>query len=270
MANSLLARLADRLVLCPTRHEIPPGDKTERRIAFGAGDLQIWTHRVGPSERAPPDLFILKFPGTGGRAECATAHPADRWPEINAEIWAVNPPGYGGSSGRASLRHVAAMADAAFDAVQAEATGRPILVTGNSLGCVAALYLAAHRRVSGLLLRNPPPLRQLIVERHGWWNLGLGARLIARQIPAELCPIANAARAAAPALFIMSRQDRVVPVDFQQRIHAAYAGENRVMPLANADHGCPPDESELPNYVEKLVWLLARMRSHAACFPQGS
>jgi len=40
---------------------------------------------------------------------------------------------------------------------------------------VAALSVAARRPVAGLVLQNPPPLRQLIMGHYGWWNLWLVA-----------------------------------------------------------------------------------------------
>ncbi|MCH7727988.1 MAG: hypothetical protein IH991_16155, partial [Planctomycetes bacterium] len=175
---SVLKRLADKIILQPTNHFIPAGGKTRRMVGVGNDDVEVWVQRtqggeLHVSDRA--DLFVLKFPGTGGRAERASKHPADCWPSHAAEVWAVNPPGYGGSGGRASLRVLAPMAQAVFTALQETAAGRPIVVTGNSLGAVIALYVAANCPVDGLLLRNPPPLREVIVGCHGWWNFGIGA-----------------------------------------------------------------------------------------------
>src|SRR5437899_673838 len=75
------------------------------------------------------------------------------------EIWAVNYPGFGGSSGPAQLRLIPSAALAAFDALQSKAGTRPIIVFGTSLGATVALHVAAHRNVHGIVLHNPPPLR---------------------------------------------------------------------------------------------------------------
>jgi pimeloyl-ACP methyl ester carboxylesterase len=251
----MLNRLADRLILCPTTHPIPAEQKRREAWRFEHGQFEVWIQNTGPAEKQiDADLFVLKFPGTGGRAERMSEHPAEVWPDLAAEVWTVNPPGYGGSGGRASLRYVTAVADAAWTQISARASGRPILATGNSLGCLAAMHLAANKPLAGLLVRNPPPLRELIAGQHGWWNLGL-SKFIAAQVPESLCSIANAARANVPAVFIMSEKDRTVPPSFQRRIIDAYAGEQRLMVLRDADHASPIDEQQVPDYVDILNWF---------------
>lgn len=255
MDPPLLSRLLDRLVLQPTRHPIPAEEKSRRLIPFGAGQLEVWTHRVGGAGGREPDLFVLKFPGTAGRAERSTDHPADSWPDRCVELWAVNPPGYGGSTGRARLQQLAPVARTVYDELQHQAAGRPLLVTGNSLGCASALHLAATCPLAGLLLRNPPPLREVIVGRHGWWNLGLGVRLVARHIPEELDCIGNARRAKMPAVFVTSGSDTLIAPNYQRLVLDVYAGEQRVLVLPDADHATPIASEEEPRYRELLAWL---------------
>lgn len=258
----VLRRLADKFILQPTNHALPTEGKSRRVVRVGKHEVEVWVQRTrGCSTRddSDADLFILKFPGTGGRAERASEHPADRWPSLAAEVWAVNPPGYGGSGGRASLRTLAPTAEAVFAAIQESAAGRPVIVTGNSLGTVTALFVAARFPIHGLLLRNPPPVREIIIGRHGWWNLGIGARLLSFAIPLELCSISNAKSTAVPALFISSAKDRTVPPRFQQQVIDAHAGPNRVMVLPNADHRTPLAEEEKPHYAEHLDWLLKQV-----------
>ena len=253
-----LSRLTDALVLRPTRHAIAVEHKRRHELPFRGGRLEFWQHQSGPESRGATDLAVLKFGGTGGRAERATEHPADCWPDLRADVWALNPPGYGGSSGRASLQVMAEMALCAYDYVRRAAGPLPLIVTGNSLGGVAALYLAAHRPVNGLVLRNSPPLRELIVDRFGWWNLWIGARLIARQVPAELDAIRNAQRCHVPAVFVSSLRDRIVWSRHQELIIEAYGGEKRVLRLPEADHGCPLTEPQREEYRLLLEWLRRR------------
>ena len=129
------------------------------------------------------------------------------------------------------------------------------MVTGNSLGCASALHLAATFPLAGLILRNPPPLREVIVGRHGWWNLGLGVRLLVRHIPAELDCIRNARRAQAPAVFITSGSDTLIAPNYQRLVLDVYAGEQRVLVLPDADHTTPMTSDEEPRYRELLAWL---------------
>jgi pimeloyl-ACP methyl ester carboxylesterase len=248
--------LTDKLVLQPTRHTLPTEGKTRRLVEFEGAKLEVWVQRTNPgAATSEPELFILKLPGKGGRAERASPHPAEVWSEASVEIWAFNPPGYGGSGGRATLKTFLPAVHAVFREFERAAAGRPKIVTGNSLGTTTALALAAEHSVHGLLLRNPPPLRELIVGEYGWWNLSLAARLVARHVPRELDSIANAARASAPAVFVSSGRDRLVPQMYQRRIIEAYAGASRVQLLAEAGHACPLAEHEIEEYRGHLEWL---------------
>lgn len=257
----MIARLADKLVLKPTRHSIATDGKSRHEVRFANGHIEVWVEQFAGATavNGEPDLLVLKFSGTGGRAECATPHPAEVWNDLRAEVWAVNPPGYGGSSGFATLRSMPAAVQTVFNAARSAAGNRPLVVTGNSLGTIYALYAASLGPVDGLLLRNPPPLPELIRERYGWWNLGLASGMIARQVPAELCSLTSAATIAAPAAFVMSGRDRVVPTRFQQRVIDAYAGQKRVCLLRDADHADPVSREDEAPYLSLLEWLRERI-----------
>jgi pimeloyl-ACP methyl ester carboxylesterase len=143
-------------------------------------------------------------------------------------------------------------------------------VTGNSLGTAYALYVAAKHRVDGLILRNPPPLRQMIVGRYGWWNGFLGAMLIAAQTPRELDSIANAALCRTPAVMLSSLRDRHVPVRYQRMIYNAYAGEKQILELPEADHADPLSEDELRRYRDLLDWLRGRILAGDGSRPRSA
>jgi len=255
----MLSRLADKLVLCPTRHPIAAPGKSRRLVDVDGERVEVWTHPNGDHSTDEAELFLLKFPGTGGRAERATDHPADQWPGVKAELWAVNPPGYGCSSGRASLPKLPRTADVVCEELQRVADGRPILVTGNSLGTATALYASAHHEVAGVILRNVLPLKELIVGHHGRWSLWVGAWLLARSVPRELDVLISAARCTAPAVFIVSRRDRTVPPKYQQPVIDAYAGPKQIQLLAEADHADLPTTVEQHQYAKLLVWLRERV-----------
>jgi len=90
--------------------------------------------------------------------------------------------------------------------------------------------------VAGLFIQNPPPLRQLIVGAHGWWNLWLLAVPVSWQIPDELDSIANARRIHAPAVFLLSDNDEVVGYRFQRMVLEAYACDKTVIVHSGAGH----------------------------------
>jgi pimeloyl-ACP methyl ester carboxylesterase len=178
---------------------------------------------------------------------------------LKAELWAVNCPGYGCSSGRASLSKLARVAEGVCRELARVAGGRDVLVVGSSLGTVAALYVAAHRGVSALLLRNVLPLRELIVGHHGRSGLWLGSWLLSRAVPTPLDSVANAVRCSVPCLFVMSERDRTIPTVYQKQVINAYAGPHQVMRLPDADHADLLSEEDVPRYAQHLSWLRQQM-----------
>ena len=224
-------------------------------LPFGRGSIEIWTRSIGATHRDDVDVFVLKFSGTAGRAERSTYHPMDYWTDLRAELWSFNPPGYGGSTGTATVKTLASAATTAYRELADIAQGRPIIVMGNSLGTVAALHLAANFPIAGLVLRNPPPVRQLIMGRHGWWNLWIASWLIAQRVPRQLCSINNSARSHCPAVFLTSRRDTTVPPQFQDKIIEAYRGPRRVLELKEAGHASSLNLEEEREYAQHLDWL---------------
>src|ERR1700756_3266085 len=172
--------LPDHLILFPTRAPIDAGGALRKTIPFENGELEIWTaqsRRARQQGRA--DLLILRFYGNADRADRWPAMEAEMWNDRAIEIWGMNYPGFGGSTGPARLSKIGPAALAAFDELQHHAVDRAIVAFGTSIGATAALHVAAQRPVAGLILHNPPPLREMILRRFGWWNLWLLAGPVA-------------------------------------------------------------------------------------------
>jgi pimeloyl-ACP methyl ester carboxylesterase len=228
--------LADTLLLWPPHGD---ADYPERRrmLADPGGAIEVF---VTPSS-GEPDAFVLAMFGNGEVADAPSAELAAMLAEhgMRAEVWGVNYAGYGRSAGRASLDGVARSARRGYAELARRAAGKPIILYGSSMGTTAALHLAATVRVAGVVLKNPPPLPELILRRHGWWNLFLLALPVALQIPLELDSIANASRATAPAIFLSASDDEVVPIAYQERVMDAYAGPWRRFSLVGASHNDP-------------------------------
>jgi uncharacterized protein len=118
-----------------------------------------------------------------------------------------------------------------------------------------ALHVAANRPVGGLVLQNPPPLRQLILGRYGWWNLWILAGPVASRVPAELDSLANAPRVTAPAVFIASGDDGIIPASYHRRVIDVYAGPKRVIDMPGATHDSPLTREAAARFAEDLQWL---------------
>ena len=81
------------------------------------------------------------------------------------------------------------------------------------------------------------------------------AKHVARAIPDALDAVANAAKCSAPAFFVQSELDRVVPAEYQDLIFGAYAGSKQKYVLNGIDHDESVPEQQAAEYVESLGWL---------------
>lgn len=245
---------ADQLLLYPSRDPIDTPGLTRVAVATPNGDVEAWTTEASASP--VPDAFVLNFTGNASRGEYEAPMVAEDWAGHPVEIWSVNYPGYGGSTGPAKLSSIAPAALAVYDQLALRAAGRPIFLSGRSLGTTAALYVAAHRPAAGMVLQNPPPLQTLILERHGWWNLWLLAGPVALGVPADLNSLRNAPRVTIPAVFIMAGSDSIVPPRYQQMVVAAYAGPKKLVPVPGADHNDPLDPASTAELHDAIDWLI--------------
>jgi pimeloyl-ACP methyl ester carboxylesterase len=227
---------ANTVLLWPPSGPLDADGAQRRTARDGDANVEIWTVPV-----EHPRAYVLRFSGNGALAQWELAGEASQLEGV--EMWGVNYRGYGGSDGPATLRGVASSSLAAYDALAAEAHGKPIYVFGTSLGATAALHVAARRDVKGVLLVNPPPLRRLVLERFGWWNLFLVAGPTALGIPTDLDSEDNARKSNAPAVFVTSVDDAVVPLQYQGRVIGAYKGPHTVIQIPSAGHndGPPPE-----------------------------
>jgi pimeloyl-ACP methyl ester carboxylesterase len=254
-----LTPLLDRLVLFPTTDRIDAGGAIRKPISFEGGELEIWTAASRLAQhRGGPEIYVLRFYGNADRADRWVAAEAEMWNTRAVEVWGMNYPGFGGSTGPARLARLGPAAIAAFDAVERQAGNRPIVVFGASLGTTTALHVAAHRKVAGLILHNPPALQQMLLRQFGWWNLWLLAGPLAQKLPGDLDTIANARAVRAPAIFLLAENDEVVAPKFQRLVVDAYGGEKRVIPLPRASHNSPLDDAALASFHQALDWLMPR------------
>jgi pimeloyl-ACP methyl ester carboxylesterase len=262
LALMFLTPLTDQLILFPTTQRIDAHGAARQTIPFQNGELEIWIARSRlAQQRNHVDAYVLRFYGNADRAERWVALEADAFGERAIEVWGMNYPGFGGSSGPARLIRMSPASLAAFDALKSKAGNQPIFVFGASIGSAVAMGVAANREVRGLVLHNPPPLRQIILGNYGWWNLWLLAGPVALQIPRELDSVANAKRIHAPAIFLLAENDEIVPPKFQRLIVDSFAGEKQVITLPGAYHNSPiegPVVAEVHRAYDRLFGATVR------------
>jgi uncharacterized protein len=280
----IFGHLQDHLILFPTKAPIDAGGAVRRTIPFEDGDLEIWTAQSQLArQQGRADVFILRFYGNADRADRWPAMEAEMWKDRAVEIWGMNYPGFGGSTGPTRLTRIGPAAIAAFDELKRHAANKsaigsavpseptpssplttaqataPIVVFGTSIGATAALYVAVSHptEIAGLILQNPPPLREMILRQFGWWNLWLLAGPLALQIPRDLDCIANASTSRAPAIFLLAERDEIVAPRFQRLVVQAYAGEKRIIELHDARHNDPVEGTALVDLNDALGWLMS-------------
>ena len=259
----LFGHLPDHLILFPTKAPIDAGEAARKMVPFQNDELEVWTAKsYRAKQQAGADIYVLRFYGNADRADRWVAAEAEEWNGRAVEIWGMNYPGFGRSTGPARLSRIGPAAITAFDELKRHAAGRPIVLYGASLGSAAALHVARQRPVAGLILHNPLPLRQMILRRFGWWNLWLLAGPIALQIPRELDSISNAKAIQTPAIFLLAEKDEIVPPRYHRLVVDAYAGQKRVVTLRDAYHNTPVEGAGLADLYRALDWLLPRSASH--------
>ena len=192
---------ADQLLLFPTTAPASFGDAQRRLIDNPGRQIEVFTAKSpGAESHAMVDAYALEFTGNATRAEYVVNSIATRWGDRPVEVWVMNYPGFGQTTGPANLHDIPADALATYDALAKEANGKPIFVCGASLGTSTALYVAANRPCAGMILQNPPPLQRMILQKYGW----VAPAPVVAQIPEELDSLANAKRVKVPAVFVLA------------------------------------------------------------------
>jgi hypothetical protein len=253
---------ADTQVLGRDRQPMDPGRARARSFLVEGKRVEVWVAASPPAVAHGPKGFVLFFTGQGDRVERYVVDLADSWDRWPVEIWGMNYPGSGGSQGPAEIARVTPMSLDIYDEVKHIAGDRPIFVQGVSLGTTAALSVAARRPVDGVILFNPPPLRQLIVGEYSWWNFGLIARYIANEVPTDLDSVANASRCIAPAVIFSAGNDQTVPPKYQRMVIDAYAGPKHVVEMPGRDHddGLSDQARRQLDVGKDWLWDLAKRR----------
>lgn len=256
--NPLLS-IANRLVLAPTQDPVDPESRQRVPIPCGSDEMEAWVHR----QSSMAHWFVLKFPGAGGRAERASTYPAELF-SPHSEVWTINPPGYGTSTGKACVSKMHAVAEAAWNAIQEVAAGAPIIVTGTSLGAMYALDVAARFPVAGVLLRHPAPVHQLIQGQHNPRTFGLASRTIGKQIPSEVDAGRNAPNCTVPAFIAIAEHDQIIPAKYQVQLAESYGGDTVIFVLREGKHESLVTECQQDEFNQLAEEWADQVRLHSA------
>ena len=275
LLNKFRRPILDRMVLRPSQGPVDSGQQRRVHLNFNGKRLECFVQSFvpnAPSEslRDELDVLVLKFPGTEGRAERSSAFPlgmiSQCSPEpISGEVWTWNPPGYGGSEGKAGMGAIADAAVVFYESVvqQRASEHTRVILCGNSLGSVAALNVAARCQPpmthTGLVLRNPPPLIPVVKRIASRYPMGRLLAPIIESLVDSMNSLITAPRSELPALFLQSELDTLVPLAMQRKVHVAYAGSKRIVTLLRLGHNGTPDESHHAEIAAGIAWLWSEL-----------
>ncbi|MDB4331536.1 alpha/beta hydrolase [bacterium] len=263
MSLKLRQAILDRIVLRPTRVPIEAQHLEKETLLLNGKRVECFVQRNFPSSEKP-ELLVVKFPGTAGRAERSTGFPIHALPEKRVEVWTWNPPGYGGSEGRAKLNTIADTALELWKELTLKFKSRsPIFwLVGNSLGCLSALHIAAsnqsHEKVHGLILRNPPPLIPVVNAVASHYPFSSLVRPIANSLCDAMNAMVTAPRCQSPALFFQSELDTLVELPLQDQIVNAYAGDHHKIIFDGIGHNDATTSAHQQSIAEGVAWLMSK------------
>lgn len=224
--------LQERLIFFPQ-----PLSETERaeiaRHFSGVGEIAIpaedksrlhaWHVAAAPG--APLALYF------GGNAESVAWMIPEAQKHTPGVAWLlVDYRGYGGSEGSPSEAAITSDALRWYDYAAAELKPSRIVVFGRSLGSGAAVYLAAERKVSKVVLVTPFDSLTEVAKRHYPF---LPVSLMLRH---RFDSVLRAPAIAAPLLCVAAQRDEVIPSAHARKLYDAWAGRKDWVELQEAGH----------------------------------
>ncbi|QDT57707.1 Alpha/beta hydrolase family protein [Stieleria bergensis] len=273
MINAFRQLLLDHFVLQPSRGWIDHDHQERLVIDHGLDSDECFAQRPNFPDRSldvPAELVIIKFPGIKGRAERASPWPAGL---VGRDVLQLswNPPGYGRTTGRASISNIARRASVfvrlVIEHLQLQHT--PIWLYGNSMGCATTGAVAACSNtlcpgnVCGVVLRNPPPLVEVIKQQAKDHVLGRWADSIADSLPPEMNLLRTARQIQLPMLVVQSELDELVPTTLQDKVVSAWAGPTQRVVIPAADHSGTLTDEQDPLLAPAVDWLVEHSLSMA-------
>ena len=218
------------LMYFPDRIRTPPAEAglseaKEVMIETSDGEKLIAWH-VPPADGK---LVVLYFHGNAG----ALVNRVQRFRGLIADgsgLLALAYRGYGGSSGSPSEEGLLADAAAAYEFAAARYTPQRIAVFGESLGTGVAIWLAAEKPLACVLLQAP---YTSIVDIAATAYPFVPVRLLVKD---RFRSDERAGRITAPVLVIQGERDRVVPIEYGERLYALIRAPKQFVRFPEGGH----------------------------------
>ena len=228
-ATGLLYLLQDKLIFFP--QPTAAGNRAryadhEIRIQNGQTTLTGWFFKAAIG---PDNPLIIYY---GGNAEDVSLNFADLGRFDTGAFLFMNFRGYGESDGKPSEAALLSDALVVFDHILAaeRIDPRHVVLMGRSLGTGVAVYVAAQRKVGGVILVTPFDSLVNVARAH-YPIFPVRWLLRHRFDSAVLAP-----HIAAPALFLTAADDVVVPVRFAHNLEKQWGWAVTSVTVAGVGH----------------------------------
>jgi fermentation-respiration switch protein FrsA (DUF1100 family) len=226
-----LAYFAQRaLMYFPDRTRTPPaqaGLPEAKEVVIETADGEKLVAWYVPAAEGRP--VVLYFHGNGG----ALVHRIRRFRGLIANgngLIALSYRGYGGSSGSPTEEGLLADAAAAYAFAAARYPAQRIAVFGESLGTGVAIWLAAEKPVARVVLQAP---YTSIVEVAAAAYPFLPVRFLLKDSYRSDERIGGVS---APVLVIHGERDRVVPIEYGERLYALIRAPKKFVRFPEGGH----------------------------------
>jgi len=168
----------------------------------------------------------------GGNKELTSDWLADVPSMPEWSLLAVDYRGYGRSTGQPGEEALSEDALLLYDRFIARQDGKPVRVVamGRSLGSGVAVYLAANRPVSGVILITP--YDSLVEVAQGYYPYVPVSWLLKHRFDS----LTIAPRLTMPALFLIAGKDIIIHPYHAERLADAWHGPKQIIRYVNADH----------------------------------
>jgi len=222
-AQRALMYFPDRTRTPPALAGLPEADEVVIETADGE-KLVAW--HVAAAEGKP---VVLYFHGNGG----ARVHLVDRFRGLIANgngLVALSYRGYGGSSGSPSEEGLLADAAAGYAFAVARYPAQRIALFGESLGTGVAIWLATEKPVARLLLQAPyTSIVDVAVAAYPF----LPVRLLLKD---RYRSDERVGGVTAPVLVLHGERDRVVPIQYGERLYALIRAPKKFVRIPEGGH----------------------------------
>ena len=229
LAGLLVYLLQWRMVFFP--QPIPKANRDrwlaqEMTLVHNGRRVQGW-YLDGPVSRLTPLLVYY-----GGNADELSSNLEDLQRLKSGATLTFNYPGFGGSEGRPSERRVLSDALFVFDELTRRQGIAPenVVLLGRSLGSGVAVHVASRRPVRGVILVTPFDSVVGVARQH-YPFLPVGLVLRHRFDSLALAPSIKA-----PALFLISGRDRLIPPDLSFKLARAWGGPVQTVLIEQTGH----------------------------------